>query len=429
MALFHLRGITGCRRRTRHLLCTVVFVVVVYSVVSTVVFIPTVDNNRLYEHMPHIETGLTTAKRDHKNPIEVESLKLSRGKGEDNNSDGREEYSRQKDYLRLTDTFPWIVRHKYLKNFYTRTDNDTADEQYRDSRLVFLHHNKAAGTTVKTCLTSVAAKQALRIGPVMASNTRVGFQSSVASKKGRYQTTRIFMGGYSFGVCDDLESDKPCSYFTFLRNPYERVISSFEYCKRARSDQLCSVLNANEVTINEWARHQGSFFFRQVLFKPEFCKKNYDHNMDLDSEPHDSKWSIRNKLSVSCWFREKLILKNITSQTERDLISEYILKNLENWFAVIGIAEEYEFSMQLLEHTFGLPFIQHCGGMKKNYHEYQQTNKTDSKSSTVVDKLKEQLMEDDTVNEALRYDLQIYKKATEIFEKQKQVYFQTMKRN
>ncbi|XP_006812425.1 uncharacterized protein LOC102801845 [Saccoglossus kowalevskii] len=322
--------------------------------------------------------------------------------------------------------FPWVIRQKYLVNYYiyiARTLN-AEHERYKSASLVFLHHNKAAGTTVKTCLSVLASAETLRVGPVMASQTRVSFHTSEV-RRNRYANSRIFMGGYSFGVCDELNlTDRSCSYFTFLRDPYERIISSYEYCKRARSDQLCSALNANEVTLKQWAKHQGNFFFRQLLFEPGFCQRHYDSFIDIDSELHDDKWSSRNKGSLSCWFREKLILQNLTTITDRKLLLWYALDKLTSWFAVIGLAEEYELSMQLLEGAYGLPFNKMCGRMKRNYNLYQQSNETDSTKTQTVMEMKNELMADNDVKETLYYDLQIYEKAKDIFRQQKESYFE-----
>ncbi|XP_070542837.1 uncharacterized protein [Ptychodera flava] len=424
MALFHIRGI-GLPSRKCQILCRTCLVAIVIYIFYMSFLLPSDNKATSYREAKRNASSLHIVKATSKIVNKSRTAKPSNHSGEVSDALSEHDVSR---FTQLTAKFPWIVRRKYLENYFTRRKvSDDEGDVYEKSKIVFLHHNKAAGTTVKTCLTTVAGRNSMRIGPVMASTMRVGIHTSKVHKK-RYQNIRVFMGGYSFGICDEVESDEPCSYFTFLRNPYERVISSFEYCKRARSDQLCSVLNANEVTIEEWAKHQGSFFYRQVLFKPEFCMKDFNSRIKLhaSSETHDQKWN-KNVMAVSCWFREKLGLKNITTNTERDLMLNYILDNMETWFAVIGIVEEYEVSMELMEAVYKLPFTKFCGGLIKNYHLYK--NSTDDKSSNSMESMKTQLMKDQTVKDSLYYDLRIYEKATEIFEKQKKIFMQQKKMN
>jgi hypothetical protein len=108
-------------------------------------------------------------------------------------------------------------------------------------------------------------------------------------------TQFIDEGCYSWGMCKVLTkiSERSCSYITVFREPKDRLVSAFVYCMyRQPKDQCCGWNRLHEAdnyatmnhaeqqrartatTIHQFARHWGSFGFRQFLINDPAI--NYD---------------------------------------------------------------------------------------------------------------------------------------------------------
>ncbi|XP_033097031.1 uncharacterized protein LOC117101216 isoform X2 [Anneissia japonica] len=306
---------------------------------------------------------------------------------------------------------PWIDRNIFLPNYFTTNLTEVEKSVYKNSVIIYLHHNKAAGTTTKKCMLKVIPKSGKKLGPVLSSSTRltVSRRMSTASYRDSYS---VFMGGYAFGLCDEIL--KPCSYFTVFRDPYHRSISSFSYCRRARSDQLCRAQSPWKVTLKEWAIHQGSFLFRQLLFHPKFCSE-FKNNFKASLLPHDIYGS------TPCWFRQKVIMLDILSKDQINALVDFCVNNLEKWFAVVGLTEEYDTSLAMIEQVYGVPFKSCEGSVQNTSGRYN--NLSNVKNETVLDEhsqMVQDLMNDKEVQRALYADLRLYNKIKEIFNKQKE---------
>ncbi|XP_041470842.1 uncharacterized protein LOC121420320 [Lytechinus variegatus] len=307
----------------------------------------------------------------------------------------------------------WLPDTKnLLPNYFTMRDNVTNERRYADGILVYMHLNKAAGTTTKTCLSMMSKTRPNPKPVVTVSEARARIQTDIKNGKLKYD---ILMGDYSFGICDAV-GNKSCSYFTILRDPYERLLSSFSYCKRAK-DQLCEGLNPWEADLKRWAVHQGSYFFRQLLMKPWFCGANPEYaKQGLDGIPHSKGRTFSN---TPCWFRQKVILKRALTSGQMDILLQYCVEHLEEWFTMIGLTEQYDLTLRMLEKVYHLPFQKTCGRSQLNKSDYRNVARSRriSKEKSVVE-WKRNLKEDPEVYEALRADIVIYEKAKEIFKRQ-----------
>ncbi|XP_070539679.1 uncharacterized protein [Ptychodera flava] len=345
--------------------------------------------------------------------------------------------TRQSIHRDITTKCPWIVRKNTLPNFYTRRgafgidDNFSPSSPYANGNVVFLHNQKSGGTTIKGCLRQIAAK--LNIPqPTLIWNANAAEFYLILSKRNdsgeNITLSKFYYGGHTFRVCDF--ASKPCSYFTVLRDPVERVISSYEFCKVRYMEPQCRVRNASEVSINEWAVSQGSFFFRQLSYNPLFCMRFFDDLLRKLVKPGDLPTAIGHS---QCWYRNELIINHLLTEDDKYAILHYILDNLENWFAVIGLTEEWETTLHLLQKAYNLPFHSTCSGKMTNYHPYTEEGERHRSVTSghfsrreIVESLKKRLWSDKDVIQALKFDLIIYERAKEIFSSQVQAYNQTL---
>ncbi|XP_077866932.1 uncharacterized protein LOC144355742, partial [Saccoglossus kowalevskii] len=260
--------------------------------------------------------------------------------------------------------YPWIPKKNCLPNFYLRSGKKSSswapDSLYRDrnSTTVFVHNQKSGGTTTKTCWTRILVANGYPV-PVLASNLNAGdFYEDLLKYGSNQNLAHSYMGDSAFGICEFTHLS--CSYFTVLRDPYDRIISSYNMCKDAKQPQ-CIVRNANRMSLKDWAMHQGSFFFRQLLTNPSFFTQTYSSLVGdlrgIKDPPNDK---------IPPWWRTELILRYWLSDEQKKILLEYILDHLQYWFAVIGLTDEYDYNFLMFQHVYQLSFHTKCSGLKQN---------------------------------------------------------------
>ncbi|XP_070570172.1 uncharacterized protein [Ptychodera flava] len=314
-------------------------------------------------------------------------------------------------YRKLIEKFPWLFKQNFLSNFYTKK-GQTSVEQYVSGNIVFVHNQKSGGTTLKFCMENIAKQYHFDQPFVICDASSGDYYEAMWNSPNRI-FHKLYAGGHTFGNCDVMPTE--CSYITVLKDPYERLISSYEYCK-ARNEYHCRIKDANKVSLREWAIFQGSFFFRQLLYNPQYCTRHYNHVID---ELRKGRGLSEQPDMIPCWYRNELMFESVMSRSDKHEILQYVLENLEDWFAVIGMNSDYATTLRLLEGAFQLPFAK-CSTQAWNYHAYiAEGEVTGRNRTTIVRELKETLVSDPDVSEALHFDLQIYQKAKDIFERQK----------
>ncbi|XP_072176009.1 uncharacterized protein [Diadema setosum] len=320
--------------------------------------------------------------------------------------------------------FDWpVVRRKYLPNYFLMWDRPQKTASvlsYRDGNMVFLHHNKAGGSSIRKCLREIGKESGLNVSSSVFSYRYAAQEFHYWKHAPRTRKHVGLYGGYAFGVCDVLNDGRPCSYFTMIRDPYDRAISAYLYCsKNTSKDQLCTALKASEVSVVDWALHHGSFFFRQLLMNPAVCNGSYDDTeylRNLDGFPHKFSRDI-----IPCWFHHKVLLQRMFTEEERDRFLQHVIDNLENYFAVIGLLEHFDLSLSMLQHVYHVPFRDKCSDAHYNTGKFRRVQQK-VEAERLVASLKQQLLADPRVNETLRADLLLYEKAKSIFARQVEVY-------
>ncbi|XP_070558882.1 uncharacterized protein [Ptychodera flava] len=339
-------------------------------------------------------------------------------------SDESEYFDYHNTLLDLIARYPWLWRRRYVPNSLAKHVKQERPRSYgANATMVFVHNQKAGGTSVKTCLKLLERESNMRrCYGIFDGNGPVHIMEAVRAKS---TSRRCYVGESSFGICDDLD-DGDCAYFTMLRDPYERVISSHEYCKTA-DDPLCRAGNATELSLEEWALQQGSYFFRQLLLRPtEICVEAELFNNLLTqylNKTDQSDEIVADLKSFPCWYRHKLLLEGVLSDSDKNALLRYVLENLDNWFSVIGMTDEFDTSLELFQFAFGLPFHDLCSAVFARETTYtEQSAGAEGGKAEVVRKLKSRLASNDHVRRALLYDIKIFERAKEIFEMQKTSY-------
>ncbi|XP_070580287.1 uncharacterized protein [Ptychodera flava] len=313
--------------------------------------------------------------------------------------------------------FPWSNVTRALPNFFTvrsREGKNIPVTSYQENTaIVFVHIPKSAGTTTNRCLENVAEKRALKKPQNIWLSNYLQFYKSL--KSGKYHRQRAYFGLFSLGVCDFV--DQPCSYFTVFRDPMERTISSYMYCQKASTDKICHAADARNMTVKQWALHQASVVFYQLLHNPEFCEARYNAEA---VELMKGKDVPRNRhLDIPCWYQQILLLEKRINDEGRQRILNFILSNMEQLFTLIGLTDKYDETLQMLEKAYDLPFHSVCAGDVRNKAVYNVTGDNASGSKKlIVEKLKEDLMGDSEVRKVLHEDMEIYKEAVRIFKEQ-----------
>ncbi|XP_011667685.2 uncharacterized protein LOC752737 isoform X1 [Strongylocentrotus purpuratus] len=309
-----------------------------------------------------------------------------------------------------------VTQHrKGLPNYYIHGLRSGMGEDYAKCNIAFVHLHKAGGTTTKALFRK--ARRKARMNEVKMSNRVTTSEFDRFLQKGRTPKPTLFWGGFSFGICDVLHK-RPCSYMTVLRNPYDRIISSYFFCFTKYSSRLCGPVRPKDVSITAWAIHQGSHFFNLVLVHPDTCRNDsssdeyvklyQDHTKDIIQYVH--------RHEDTCWFRQKALHKEALTKEQRRALLHYILDNLENWFAVIGMLEDYRVSLELFGEAYQMNFTAeysvplNTGGARVKEED------------TTIKQMKIDLLNSAEVREALYEDIMIYEKALEIMKLQKEEY-------
>lgn len=207
----------------------------------------------------------------------------------------------------------------------------------------------------------------------------------------------IMAGGTTFGVCERITSRK-CSYFTIVREPYDRMVSHYFFCKNGGE----TTVSCQNRTVEEYAVAASSILFNQLALRVA-CRCDKGNCQNLSQEP----WTCKLDHSYSRLYRENGMD-----------VPTVLAMNLEREFAVVGLTEEYETTLQILQHTFDLPFYDECRKLRRNSGTYGTTDER------ILDRKKDRarmtLMNSERVRAVLLPDVILYRKFKEIFNKQKE---------
>ncbi|XP_071838644.1 uncharacterized protein [Apostichopus japonicus] len=301
--------------------------------------------------------------------------------------------------------FPYFNNH--LPNAYLYPTNDTT---YKDSVVGYVHSPKSGGTTIKECMISMLAEQKT-VPVLMYFKSAAGIRQNLLNQVSTLE--KYYMGDSTLGICD-YATPQPCTYFTVLREPYDRVISHYYFCKDGgESYPPCNT------TLEEFVLNSCSLFFRQTTVR---------FNCLYDQSNEACSTNSTCSLPWHCNATEVHVDNLEITENQRQAILDYVIGHLDKMFGVIGILEEFETSMKLFQDTFGLPFNDQCSETHHNAGLYTYRERENRTRNKEIEKSKQRLKGNRDVRRCLREDEKIYEKATEIFKLQKEKYEMKLKK-
>jgi hypothetical protein len=242
--------------------------------------------------------------------------------------------------LRVLDSF--IINtekcQNCLPNYFLKLQPGS-ETRYQSGTAVLIHHQKSAGTALRKCLKDlVGAPDRLNhitgakfIGSMHTDYVLLWKHLLSERTRNSYQ---YMEGPNVMGICDMVPSKRPCSYYLLLRDPIDRAVSAYLYCKVERDDLLCASnqADASTVDIKKWVIHQRSFLFAQLTFDVQYC------NM-----------SRLQQQQLPCWYRQRILMEE---QASIDQQLEFLLSDLVDRFSVIGMIDDYEESLAMFKKVY-----------------------------------------------------------------------------
>jgi len=175
------------------------------------------------------------------------------------------------------------------------------------NKIIFLHLSKTGGTTLNGIINQQYARDT--IFNMKGINSKDSFKQLSSSEK---EKIKIFRGHMAFGLHDFLSY--PCTYFTLLREPTERVLSHYYY--------ICNN--------PDWKDHE----IAQAKSLEEYLMKQGEFN-DLSNL----------QIKLLCGTSQ-------VNWANKNQVLETAKNNLYNHFTVVGITERFDETLLILQYSF-----------------------------------------------------------------------------
>jgi hypothetical protein len=230
----------------------------------------------------------------------------------------------------------------------------------RERAVIFLHIPKTAGTTISDIIErSYLPKNLYSRYEISPDRYVIEFEQIPEAKRKEF---KIIQGHLYFGIHKLLP--QPSTYFTILRDPVERVISDYYYIRRHKKHPFHQTLISEQMSLED--------LIIRGEYHPDNCQTRYLSG-------------VGKSISHGQCTQEAL---------------ELAKKNLSEYFSVVGILEEFDKTLLILQKRFG---------WKNIFYTIQ--NQT--KQRLLKDRISEETLS--LIHKYNQMDLQLYDYAKERF--------------
>lgn len=276
---------------------------------------------------------------------------------------------------------------------------------------VFLHLQKAGGSTVKKIVKqrwgnrhvlfdALEWREGKAYTQDFARNLTIGKDWDVA------------VGGYAEALRPS--TGKSCKWFTVFRHPISRMVSAYFYCRKSKGDQLCAkhARRAEDMTLVEFAEHWGNFGVRQFALSSVEVDEVYEfvRNGGVVLE-NDNAMDLPGWYLVKKFLDHKGHLQGGDESTVLFGMLQEIRDSLHEDFAVVGILEKFEETLELFNNELKMPHLD----WKANFRKTGIRN-VDSVFLTEKEQALELAWTNSEIKSYINVDLLLYEHAVDVFE-------------
>ena len=208
-----------------------------------------------------------------------------------------------------------------------------------------------------------------------------------------------------------------CTLVTMFRDPVERLVSSYMYCRNpgVPNDVLCltHVCSARRHSLAEWAEHWGRFGLWQLTRSADdvsaWCRGGEaNHTCCSKRSPR------RGVRQLGIWQIQKRFWTAQSHLRVRE-VAEEVGRSIEGMFTAVGLLENYSSSVELLGAAMGVPlhlYLRRHAAAMTNTHGRRTAHHSEEKL-----RLLRQARSDARIQAALAEDATIYRAARAVFER------------
>lgn len=221
-------------------------------------------------------------------------------------------------------------------------------------KTIFLHIPKAGGSTLHSIINRNYAKENIFTISYNSNAWRLSANDFKSISPDKIKNITLLKGHMFFGLHKYL-NEKDVKYFTFLRNPVERIISLYYFIRNSPKHYLYNKIIENNLSIKEFALS-------------------------------DISWELDNCMTRLISGEDNVDINNCTIDVYNKAI-----QNIDNYFCFVGISEKYDESLILLKNRFGW----------KHYPFYRKLNVTSGKK-VVANEIRTKIAERN------KFDMKLY---------------------